>query len=111
MPILCVHVCCHAVKGTHLDASSTSVALILMPCPASKVVSLPTTTTPPFIVPKAGRQRRVTMEGRDDWFMQRLCSVTKRNRPAAQEQAVYLQGLLGISMAGHKASFRISGGL
>lgn len=110
--ILCVHVCCLAVKGTHLDASSTSVALILMPCPASKVVSLPTTTTPPFIVPKAGRQRRVTVEGRDDLCLCSACvSVSQRSRPAAQEQAVYSQGLLGISMAGHKLSFRISGGL
>lgn len=36
------------------------MALTLTPCPSSKLVSLPTTTTPPFIVPRAGRQRRVT---------------------------------------------------
>lgn len=60
------HVRCLTVKRTHLDASSTSVALMLRPCPASRVVSLPTTTTPPFIVPKAGRQRRVTAEGGHD---------------------------------------------
>lgn len=40
-----------------------SEALTLVPSPASKTVSLPTTTTPPFMVPKAGRQRRVTVEG------------------------------------------------
>ena len=59
-------ICCRTVKKTHFDASSTSVALILTPSPESKVVSLPTTTTPPFIVPKAGRQRRVTVEGGGD---------------------------------------------
>ncbi len=69
--------CVQTVKRTHLDASSTSVALMLKPSPASKVVSLPTTTTPPFIVPKAGRQRRVTVEGGDDPFTSTCFSFTQ----------------------------------
>lgn len=52
----------NTVKMTHFEASSKSVALTLSPSPSSKEVSLPTTTTPPFMVPKAGRQRRVTGE-------------------------------------------------
>lgn len=103
---------------THLDASSTSVALIWTPSPSSKEVSLPTTTIPPFIVPKAGRQRRVTVEGGDDPFINKLptnaaaCSVGgNEGSLGEEEQASHLQALLGISMAGHNPSLRSSGGL
>lgn len=97
-------------QNTHLDASRTSVALTLTPCPASKLVSLPTTTTPPFNVPKAGRQRRVTAKGGVGWLTERSC-VRCQQHDRGATHPLNLQGLLGISMPGHKPSFRSSGGL
>lgn len=97
-------------QHTHLDASRISVALTLMPCPASKLVSLPTTTTPPFIVPKAGRQRRVTAEEGVGRLTERSC-VRCQQHDRGATRPLNLQGLLGISMPGHKPSFRSCGGL
>lgn len=71
---------CTSWKKTHFDASSRSVALMLWPCPSLKLVSLPTTTTPSFMVPKAGRQRRVTAEGGDRLSKQMLAERLRKAR-------------------------------